>query len=134
MEAPRGGWLALSLTRARPSPIAAAWLLNDVGAIVAKNIKAHATGAPMKEKKGAFKGILMVRACAARGACASKEGRLLTLRPPPQVPIGAKDGAGQLPFGTVGPRFTAMIKGKGLFLGKVAGGYGYSEAELVRQE
>ena len=54
--------------------------------------------------------------------------------PPPQVPIGAKDGAGLLPFGTVGPRFTAMIKGKGLFLGKVAGGYGYSEAELVRQE
>lgn len=50
------------------------------------------------------------------------------------MPIGAKDGAGLLPFGTVGPRFTAMIKGKGLFLGKVAGGYGYSEAELVRQE
>lgn len=88
----------------------AAWLLGDVAAIVAHNLKVAASGAgAMKTgKKDGFKGILV-------------------------VPIGKKDGAGLLPFGVVGPWFTSFVKGGGLFLSKIGGEYGYSEAELQQQ-
>jgi hypothetical protein len=49
------------------------------------------------------------------------------------VPIGRKNGAGLLPFGVVGPFLISSIKGGDLFLSKIAGIYGYSKAELIRQ-
>lgn len=93
------------------SSLPAAWLLGDVAYIVAHNLKVAACGAgTMKTgKKDGFKGILI-------------------------VPVGKKDGAGLLPgLGIVGPWFVSLVKGGGLFLSKIGGEYGYSEAELQQQ-
>ena len=94
----------------------AGWLLTSVAQIISANIKTLAlreltnkTSSPLKLKEGpkdGFKGILA-------------------------VPIGAKDGAGLLPFGVVGPFLIKNIKGGDLFLSKMSGIVGYSAKELV---
>lgn len=93
----------------------AGWLLDNAGAIVAKNIaalvRAAAGGAAPKlalAPAGGFKGILA-------------------------VPIGKTDGAGLLPFGVVGPFLIKNIKGGDLFVTKVSSGWGYSTKELLAQ-
>lgn len=97
----------------------AGWLLEQVAGIIAHNIRALAlrevvggksTPPPtLKEgPKAGFKDLLV-------------------------VPIGAKDGAGALPFGVVGPFLVSTVKGGDLFLGKMGGMVGYTAAELIKQ-
>lgn len=95
----------------------AGWLLDDAAAVVCANIRTLALASlnaanntlmspKLKEApKDGYTGIIL-------------------------IPIGAKDGAGQLPFGVVGPWVTSAIKGD-LFLGMVASEFGYTKAELL---
>ncbi len=91
----------------------AGWLLDSAAAVVCENIRLLALstpGASQPKLKQApaegYKGLIV-------------------------VPIGKSDGAGLLPFGTVGPWFTSIVKGGDLFLEAVSGSVGYSKAELV---
>jgi len=71
--------------------------------------------------KNAYHGALQATALAKNIVTFCEKGPTATLAPyantPPAfiVPIGRKDGAGQLPFGVVGSMFTSAVKGKDLF-------------------
>jgi len=94
----------------------AGWLLDDAATVVCANIRTLAL-ASLTAAKNALPPKLKE---------APKDGYTGIIL----VPIGAKDGAGQLPFGVVGPWVTSAIKGD-LFLGMVASEFGYTKAELL---